>query len=207
MWYKLSREMPEQTDQPRSLADEPAERGQEPVRPAHFADVLKGRDFAISSRRLWLLSMALYHGGHPLLARWVKNLNSVLYHNSLPCEILASPDVRLGHHGIGTVLHPKVVIGQGVKIFQNVTMAVRPTNGPNEIVIEDGAVVGANSVIMTPRHRSIRIGRGARVGAGAVITHDVPSRTIAISAPVELRPRRERNRDTGFEDVDEDEDG
>lgn len=207
MWYKLFREMPEQTDQPRSLADEPAGRGQEPVRPARLADVLKGRDFALSSRRLWLLSMALYHGGHPLLARWVKNLNSVLYHNSLPCEVLASPDVRLGHHGIGTVLHPKVVIGQGVKIFQNVTMAVRPTNGPNEIVIEDGAVVGANSVIMTPRHRGIRIGRGARVGAGAVITHDVPSRTIAISAPVELRPRRERNRDTGFEDVDEDEEG
>ncbi len=198
--------MPEQTDQPRSLADEPAERGQEPVRTARLADVLKGRDFAFSSRRLWLLSMALYHGGHPLLARWVKNFNSMLYHNALPCEVRASPDVRLGHHGIGTVLHPKVVIGQGVKIFQNVTMAVRPTNGPNEIVIEDGAVVGANSVIMTPRHRNIRIGRGARVGAGAVITHDVPARTIAISAPVELRPRRERNRDEGFDDAfDEDE--
>jgi serine O-acetyltransferase len=196
--------MPEQTDQPRSLAEEPAERGQEPVHCARLADVLKGRDFMLSARRLWLLSMALYHGGHPLLARWVKNLNSMLYHNSLPCEVRASPDVRLGHHAVGTVLHPKVVVGRGVKIFQNVTMAVRPTTGPNEIVIEDGVVVGANSVIMTPRHRGIRIGRGARVGAGAVITHDVPSRTIAISAPVEIRPRRERNRD---EDFDEDEEG
>jgi len=196
--------MPEQTDQPRSLADESAERGQAPVRSVQLADVLKGRDFAMSSRRLWLLSMALYHGGHPLLARWVKNFNSMLYHNSLPCEVIATPDVRLGHHGMGTVLHPKVVIGRGVKIFQNVTMAVRPTNGPNQIVIEDGAVVGANSVSMTPRHRSIRIGRGARVGAGAVVTCDVTSRTIAISAPVEIRPRRERNRD---EDLDEDEEG
>ena len=80
-------------------------------------------------------------------------------------------------------------------------MAVRPTNGPNEIVLEDGVVVGANSVIMTPRHRSIRIGRGARVGAGAVVTHDVPSKTIAISAPVELRPRRQGNRE---QDPDED---
>lgn len=203
MCYKLSREMPEQIDQPRSLAEEPAERGREPVRYAQLADVLKGRDFVMSSRRLWLLSMALYHGGHPLLARWVKNFNSMLYHNSLPCEVVASPDVRLGHHGMGTVLHPKVVIGQGVKIFQNVTMAVRPTTGPNEIVIEDGAVVGANSVIMTPRHRSIRIGRGARVGAGAVITRDVPSRTIAISAPVEIRPRREHNRDEDFDEDDE----
>jgi len=62
-------------------------------------------------------------------------------------------------------------------------------------------VVGANSVIMTPRHRSIRIGRGARVGAGAVITHDIPERMIAISAPVELRPRFERH---SGEDLDDD---
>lgn len=199
--YKLSREMAEQTDQPRSLAEEPSERGQEPVRCARLADVLRGRDFMVSARRLWLLSMALYHGGHPRLARWVKNFNSMLYHNALPCEVRASPDVKLGHHGVGTVLHPKVVVGRGVKIFQNVTMAVRPTNGPNEIVLEDGVVVGANSVIMTPRHRSIRIGRGARVGAGAVVTHDVPSKTIAISAPVELRPRRQGNRE---QDPDED---
>ena len=201
VWYKLSPDMPEQTDEPRSLAEETPERGQEPVRCAQLGDVLKGRDFMFSSRRLWLLSMALYHGGHPRLGKLVKNVNSMLYHNSLPCEVRASPDVRLGHHGMGTVLHPKVVVGSGVKIFQNVTMAVRPTNGPDEIVIEDGAVVGANSVIMTPRHRSIRIGRGARVGAGAVITHDIPDRMIAISAPVELRPRFERGRG---EDIDDD---
>jgi len=150
---------------------------------------LRGSDFLLSARRLWVISAALHHGGHPWLARCVKNLNSMLYHNSLPPEIVLSPDVRLGHHGVGTVLHPKVVIGKRVKIFQNVTMAVRPPTCSEQIVIEDGVVVGANAVIMTPRNRSIRIGRGARVGAGAVVTHDVPPRSIAISAPVEVRPR------------------
>jgi serine acetyltransferase len=214
--------MPEETDEPRShpvaghrlaeLGGEPpappegAQAGAQPperVAPAELADVFKGSDFLLSSRRLWLLSMAAYHGGHPLLGRWLKNFNSVLYHNSLPCECRVSGDVRLGHHGIGTVLHPKVVVGRGVKIFQNVTMAVRPTNGPHEIVIEDGAVIGANSVIMTPRHRGIRIGRGARVGAGAVITHDVPERMIAISAPVELRPRAQRSREGAELDLED----
>jgi serine O-acetyltransferase len=151
---------------------------------------LKKRDFILSSRRLWLLSMSLYQRGHPRLAGLLKNVNSMMYHNSLPVEANVSPDVRLGHHGFGTVLHPRVVIGPGVKIFQNVTMAVRPPGGTHQIVIEEGAVVGANAVIMTPRHRSIRIGRGARVGAGAVVTHDVPAMTIAISAPVELRERK-----------------
>jgi serine O-acetyltransferase len=157
---------------------------------------LRGGGFIFSSRRLWLLSMALYQKGHPRLAGLLKNVNSMMYHNSLPVEAKVSPDIALGHHGFGTVLHPKVVIGRNVKIFQNVTMAVRPTAGPHEIVIEDGVVIGANSVIMTPRHRGIRIGRGARVGAGAVVTHDVPARMIAVSVPVELRERRTTNRDT-----------
>ncbi len=152
--------------------------------------LLKKRGFILSSRRLWLLSMSLYKRGHPRLARLVKNVNSMMYHNSLPVEATVSPDVRLGHHGFGTVLHPRVVIGPGVKIFQNVTMAVRPPGGSHQIVIEEGAVVGANAVIMTPRNRSIRIGKGARVGAGAVVTHDVPAKMIAISPPVELRERR-----------------
>jgi serine O-acetyltransferase len=157
---------------------------------------LRGGGFIFSSRRLWLLSMALYQKGHPRLAGLLKNVNSMMYHNSLPVEARVSPDIALGHHGFGTVLHPKVVIGRNVKIFQNVTMAVRPTAGPHEIVIEDGVVIGANSVIMTPRHRGIRIGRGARIGAGAVVTHDVPARMIAVSVPVELRERRTTNRDT-----------
>jgi serine O-acetyltransferase len=150
---------------------------------------LKGRDFILSARRLWVISSKLHHAGHPRLARCLKNFNTMLYHNALPPEIVLSPDVRLGHHGVGTVLHPKIVIGKRVKIFQNVTMAVRPPNAPQQIVLEDGVVVGANAVIMTPRNRSITIGQGARVGAGAVVTHDVPPHTIAISQPVEMRPR------------------
>jgi serine O-acetyltransferase len=155
-----------------------------------FRSVLSGRDSYISARRLWLLSVALHRAGHKRAAHAVKNINTILYHNSLPPEVQLSPDVTLGHHGIGTVINPKVVIGRKVRIFQNVTMAVRPPTGENQIVIEDNAVVGANSVVMTPSEKSIRIGRGARVGAGAVVTQDVPARMNAISGPPELRPRR-----------------
>jgi serine O-acetyltransferase len=155
-----------------------------------FRSVLQGRDFFLSARRLWLLSVALYRAGHPRLAGIVKNINSILYHNSLPAEVVLSPDITLGHHGIGTVVHPKVELGSKVKIFQNVTMAVRPPTGPGKIVIEDNAVVGANAVIMTPSNKSVRIGYGARVGAGSVVTHDVPPQMNAVSPAAELKPRR-----------------
>jgi serine O-acetyltransferase len=157
---------------------------------ADFRSVLKGRDFFLSARRLWLLSVAVYRSGHPRLARIVKNINSILYHNSLSEEVVLSPDVTLGHHGIGTVVHPKVEVGSNVRIFQNVTMAVRPPTGPGTIVIEGNAVVGANAVIMTPSNKSVRIGFGSRVGAGSVVTHDVPPRMNALSPTATLSPRR-----------------
>jgi serine O-acetyltransferase len=172
------------TDPPRGEQGE-----QEWVAPT-FRSVLRGRDFFASARRLWLLSVVLHRSGHPRLGRIVKNINGILYHNSLSSQVRLSADIALGHHGMGTVIHPKVVIGSKVKIFQNVTMAVRPPTGSGQIVIEDNAVVGAGAVIMTPSKRSVRIGFGARGGAGAVVTNDVPARMNAMSAPVVLRPRR-----------------
>ncbi len=153
------------------------------------AGSLPRRAFFLSSRRLWLLSVALHERGHRRLARWVKNFNSILYHNSLPPQVKVSPDVRLGHHGFGTVLHANVEIGRDVKIFHNVTIFVRPPTGTNRVVIEDSVVIGANAVLITPRNKDLRIGEGARIGAGAVVSHDVPPRMVAISRPVELRPR------------------
>jgi serine O-acetyltransferase len=154
-----------------------------------LSSAVKGPGFVMSSRRLWLLSVKLHRSGHRFLARWVKNFNSMLYHNSLPPQVQVSPDIRLGHQGFGTILHPNVVIGRGVKIFHNVTIFVRPPTGSNRVIIEDGVIVGANAVILTPRGQDLTIGEGARIGAGAVVSRDVPARMIAISAPVELRPR------------------
>jgi serine O-acetyltransferase len=168
-----------------------------------LAAAVKGPGFIMSSRRLWLLSTRLHKGGHRFLAKWVKNFNSILYHNSLPPEVIVEQDVRLGHQGFGTILHPNVVIGSGVKIFHNVTIFIRPPTGTNRVVIGDGVTIGANAVVLTPRDQDLHIGEGARVGAGAVVSHDVPAYMIAISPPVELRPRksglgpRHRQPDTG----------
>jgi serine O-acetyltransferase len=146
----------------------------------------------VSPERLWLLSIALRNRGHPRLARWVRNLNSVLYHNSLPPGASVSSDIVLGHHGLGVVVHPNVVIGRRVKIWQNVTIAVRAgTKSPYRIIIEDGVKIGANSVVISPHRQDLRIGRGARIGAGTVVTHDVPPGAIVVSVPARvLEPDR-----------------
>ena len=137
----------------------------------------------MSPERLWLLSIALRERGHLRLAFLVKKLNAFVFHNSLPPGSSVSPDIFLGHHSLGTVIHGNVVIGRRVKIWHNVTLAVRSYSGsPHRIIIEDDVKIGANSVVITPLEESLRIGRGARIGAGAVVTGDVPAGATVVSA-------------------------
>jgi serine O-acetyltransferase len=137
-----------------------------------------------SPERLWQLSIALQRRGLRPLAVLVKNINSALYHNSLPPGAVVSPDLRFGHHGFGTVIHTNVVIGRGVKIYHNVTIAMRAgSKSPYRIVIEDEVLIGANAVIVSPHRGDLTIGRGARIGAGAVVSADVPPGCSVVSAP------------------------
>ena len=91
----------------------------------------------MSPERLWRLSAALRRRGLVRLALLVKKLNSVVYHNSLAPGAKFSPDIRFEHHGFGTVIHSNVEIGRNVRIFHNVTIAVRAqTDSLHRIVIE-----------------------------------------------------------------------
>jgi serine O-acetyltransferase len=147
----------------------------------------------MSPERLWLLSIALRRRGHRRLALWVKKLNSVLYHNSLAPAAQVSSDISFGHHGFGTMIHSNVVIGSRVKIWHNVTIAVRARSAwkseQGMIIIEDDVKLGAGSVVISPREQTLRIGRGARVGAGAVVTADVPAGATVVGVPSRVLTR------------------
>jgi len=51
-----------------------------------------------------------------------------------------------------------------------------------EIVIEDGAWLGWGVTVLD----GVRIGKGAVVGAGAVVTHDIPQGAIAVGVPARV---------------------
>ncbi len=143
----------------------------------------------MSPEKLWLLSIALWKRGHRRLAALVRNVNSALYHNSLPPGASVSSDIKLGHHGLGTVIHPNVVIGRRVKIWHNVTIAMRAgARSPYRIIIEDDVKIGANSVVISPHRQDLRIGRGARIGAGAVVSRDVPPGSTVVSLQPQVIP-------------------
>jgi serine O-acetyltransferase len=144
----------------------------------------------MTPERLWRISAALRRRGLRRTALLVKKINSLIYHNSLAPGVDFSRDIRFGHHGFGTMIHANVVIGRRVKIWHNVTLAVRaPTGAPHKIIVEDDVVIGANAVVVAPREASVRIGKGARIGAGAVVTKDVPAGATVVSAPVRVLVR------------------
>lgn len=54
------------------------------------------------------------------------------------------------------------------------------------VVIEDYAFVGLNSVVLP----GVRIGKGAVIGAGSVVSSDIPAYMIAVGAPAKPIKRR-----------------
>jgi acetyltransferase-like isoleucine patch superfamily enzyme len=59
------------------------------------------------------------------------------------------------------------------------------SRGP--VVLEDDVWLGVNVCVLD----GVRVGRGAIVGAGAVVTHDVPSYAVAVGVPARVLRRRQ----------------
>ncbi|MGB9593799.1 MAG: bifunctional UDP-N-acetylglucosamine diphosphorylase/glucosamine-1-phosphate N-acetyltransferase GlmU, partial [Anaerolineae bacterium] len=53
----------------------------------------------------------------------------------------------------------------------------------HKTVIEDGAFIGSDTMLVAP----VRIGKGAKTGAGSVVTHDVPPGAVAYGVPARVR--------------------
>ena len=108
------------------------------------------------------------------------------------CGYSIGKDVFIGEDLIiSDNIHDKnVFIGNRVSIGPRVTLVtssapnlsmIRPyvkvVNG--KIRIEDDAWIGAGAIILP----NVTIGRGAVVGAGAVVTKDVPPYTVVVGVP------------------------
>lgn len=140
--------------------------------------------------RLWWWSTLLHARGIPVAPRLIKLLNFVLFHAVLPPEARIQPDVRLEHFGLGIVVHPNTVIGHRVQIWHNVTLAAETTVGsPYRLVVEDDVMIGASAQIIARPDVALTIGRGASVGAGAVVVRDVPAGSTVVGVPARVVER------------------
>ena len=72
---------------------------------------------------------------------------------------------------------------EAIEIEDNVEVALRTVilahlRGPGRVVIKRDAWIGACSLISTVNGRTLTIGEGAVVGAGSIVTNDLPDRAF-----------------------------
>jgi len=94
------------------------------------------------------------------------------------CTILDCNKVQIGHH---------VMIGPGVQIYTaahhlQVEMRNQGCEVATSIVIEENVWIGGSAILLP----GLRIGRNAVVGAGAVVTRDVPANTVVAGNPARV---------------------
>ena len=95
------------------------------------------------------------------------------------------PEAKMGHFSyLGDVK-----VGAGANIGAGTITCNYDGVRKHETVIEEGAFIGSDTMLVAP----VRVGKGAKTGAGSVVTRDVPDGALAYGAPARVR----RGKETG----------
>jgi serine O-acetyltransferase len=139
--------------------------------------------------------LALWPGVHALLAHRAAHALRCARVPLLP-RLLAAvsraltgieihPAARIGRrffidHGMGVVIGETAEIGDGVTLYQGVTLGGTGfATGKRHPTLEDNVTIGSGAKLLGP----ITIGHGAKVGANSVVIHDVPPNTTVVGNP------------------------
>jgi bifunctional UDP-N-acetylglucosamine pyrophosphorylase / glucosamine-1-phosphate N-acetyltransferase len=100
-------------------------------------------------------------------------------------------ELKNTHLGAGTRQHHvsylgDAKVGQGVNIGAGAITANYDGTSKHPTTIGDGAFIGVDTMLVAP----IEVGEGARTGAGAVVTRDVPAGKLAVGVPARIREPR-----------------
>jgi serine O-acetyltransferase len=161
--------------------------------------------------------MASRFGGSLLRARQTPGLRTAarvglwMMGVEIPASVVVGDGLKLNHPRQGIVIHPDVVIGDRVVIFQRVTIghsragqqlgrggrAVgddgRPPTGRADpdrrpiVVIEDDVLIGAGAIVLGSEDSPTVLGRGTLVGANAVVTRSTEAGSVYAATSQRLR--------------------
>ena len=133
----------------------------------------------------------------PPYRRFVIGKHSVV--ESYACINNAVGDVVIGDHtriGLHSTVIGPVRIGSHVNLAQGITISALNHNfcdggkrideqgvTTKEVIVEDDVWIGANAVVLP----GVRIGSHSVIAAGAVVTRDVPPRSLAAGVPAQVK--------------------
>lgn len=132
------------------------------------------------SHRLWRMGVPFVPRLLSQLGRWLTGI-----------EI--HPGARVGDavfidHGMGVVIGETAEVGDRVTLYQQVTLGgTGKQGGKRHPTLGSDVVVGVGASVLG----AITVGTGARVGAGAVLLHDLPPYSTATGIPARIVQTRD----------------
>ena len=124
----------------------------------------------------------LWRQGRQSLALFLQNCISTEF------GVDIHPAARIGHgilmdHATGVVIGETAVVGNNVSILQEVTLGgTGKEEGDRHPKVGDGVLISCGAKILG----NIRIGCGAKIGAGSVVLQDVPPHTTVAGVPAKV---------------------
>jgi serine O-acetyltransferase len=116
-------------------------------------------------------------------------------------EIHPAADVGDGlfiDHGMGVVIGETAEIGANVTLYQGVTLGGTGfATGKRHPTVQDNVTIGSGAKLLGP----ITIGHGAKIGANAVVIHEVPPNSTVVGNPghpVRIEGRRPEGPDADW---------
>ncbi len=125
------------------------------------------------------LTHRLWGRGHKGFARWLSQLARFM------TGVEIHPGATIGErffidHGMGVVIGETTIIGDDVTLYQGVTLGgTGKETGKRHPTLDDCVVVGVGASVLG----NITVGRGSKVGGGAVVIDDVPPNSTVVGVP------------------------
>ncbi|MEI7554927.1 MAG: serine O-acetyltransferase EpsC [Chloroflexota bacterium] len=137
------------------------------------------------------LAHRLYIWKVPFFPRLINQLSRFL------TGIDIHPGAKIGQglfidHGTGVVIGETAELGNNITLYQGVTLGgTGKQRGKRHPTVEDDVLVGVGAKVLG----AITIGKGARIGGGAVVLKDVPPYTTAVGVPARVVAMRNGHSD------------
>ncbi len=129
----------------------------------------------------WRVANRLWREGRTDLSLLLQSLSSDALQVSIHPSASIGTSVFLDH-ATGIIICAFAVVGDEVTILQNVTIGRNPSEPDRAPRIGRGVLLSSGATIVG----DVNVGDYARIGAGAVVEHDVPGGCTAVGVPARL---------------------
>ncbi|CBH22360.1 Serine acetyltransferase (SAT) [Acetoanaerobium sticklandii] len=125
---------------------------------------------------------SLYNRKHFFIARLISQISRFL------TGIEIHPGAQIGRrffidHGMGVVIGETAEIGDDVMLFHQVTLGgTGKDKGKRHPTVENNVIISAGVKVLGP----IVIGENSKIGANAVVLHDIPKNATAVGIPAKV---------------------